>query len=647
MLKYFSLVLLSIIFLFNCENNEKTAKEKYEYHYPDSKPLIRWWWHASEYSKDDIIYQLNWLKENNFGGVEIAWIYPVDRDTNHKKIPWLGKQWQDITIFTKNYCDSIGLHCDFTFGTLWPFGGTFVPDSLRTMVYGDSTFKQKLRLSWEHPKVGNVINHMDKEAFDYYASIMGTALNPALNGKASALFCDSWEVETRKIWTNGFADRFIKTYGYNILNYIDSIYEPENAQIHYDYMKLVSKYVIDNFYKEFYNYANINNAFTRVQCAGSPTDLIKAYSYADVPETEAMLYEPNFANIVSSAAVLDGKKEVSSETFTCLYGFPDVHFGEEQTADMKLIADALFANGVNQIVWHGMPYNPADTDSIKFYATADVGKNSSFADELKEFNSYMANVSNLMKRGKPYTSLAVYLPLEDAWIAQKLPEDKQMKWSWGEYELRYVHFPQITKGYHPIWINEDFLEKSSIVDNKIVIGDAEFDALYVDAEYLDLETIKTIAYKARQGANIIINKRPKQAGRFKSRQFSDTLNYLYNNELIFTDISEIENIEPLISGNNIPDYYARIINDDIFIFFAHPFANNLTLPVKYGFSKADKLITKDVTIFTNGVKQKVLLKFYPYSSIILKIDKNNNISFVNYDYKPNEPIQKVSENLNE
>jgi hypothetical protein len=622
------------IFVFSCsdEKDKTSIQENYTFYYPESKPLVRWWWHASEFNKDDIIYQLDWLKKNDFGGVEIAWIYPVDRDKNHIKIDWLGQEWQDLTEFTKKYCDEIDLHCDFTFGTLWPFGGTFVPDSLRTKVLNDTAFKQKLRLSWEHPAVGNVIDHLDSVAFNYYASVMGNALLPAFTGNKSALFCDSWEVETRYISTDGFTDTFIKTYGYDLKDYIDSLYEEKNNQIHYDYMKLVSDYVMKNFYQEFHKYANEHNSFTRVQCAGSPTDLITAYSFADVPESEAMLYEPNFSNIVSSAAILNGKKEVSAESFTCLYGFPDTHFGEENPNDIKLIADALFTNGVNQIIWHGMPYNPQNTDSIDFYATVDVGPNSRLSKDLKKLNSYFTLISNFLKNSSPATDVAVYLPLEDAWIAQELPEEKQMKWSWGEYELRYVRFPEYTEGYNPIWINKKFIKESSIENGVLITGDAKINTLVVKSDYLDISTLKAIKEKADEGLKIYFEKRPKQAGKFKSKQFIELLNEIAALDNVYEDYDVAVEKKPYIEGNDIPEHIVRFIDRDIYVFFAHPYAKNLTLPVEYGFSETENIISSEVTVNHLGVSQNVELKFKPYQSLLMKIDDNNKIEFINIDY---------------
>jgi hypothetical protein len=53
---------------------------------------------------------------------------------------------------------------------------------------------------------------------------------------------------------------------------------------------------------------------------GAPTDLLTAFALVDVPETEALLYEPSFSKIAASAASLAGKKVVTAETFTCAYG---------------------------------------------------------------------------------------------------------------------------------------------------------------------------------------------------------------------------------------------------------------------------------------------------------------------------------------
>ena len=151
---------------------------------------------------------------------------------------------------------------------------------------------------------------------------------------------------------------------------------------------------------------------------------------------------------------------VSSESFTCMYGFPSTYLREEQTADLKMVADALFANGVNQHFYHGTPYNPIGSDTVEFFATTYFGPGGSLEPELPAFNSYMEKVSELLQRGKTYSDVAIYIPYEDAVMKGALPKERQRVWVWGEYELRYLSMPEEIKGYHPLWINRCLLYTS-------------------------------------------------------------------------------------------------------------------------------------------------------------------------------------------
>ena len=443
---FFSLLLIGTSFLFKSCTNKETSTEKY--YFKSSKPYTRWWWFASFIKKEDIKYQLDWVKKNNFGGVEVAWIYPANRkrgDTANTtpRMKWLGPEWMDVVAYTKQYADSIGLGCDFTFGSGWPFGDTEVSLEDATQAYNDTSleYKRTFGITWDFPAKGFIINHLDSNALLRYSKRMGGALLPALNGSKSGLFCDSWEVYPVKIWTTGFDKEFQKKFGYDIKPYMDSIYHKDSIDARYDYIKMVSDYVINEFYEPFTNICHNLNSFSRVQCSGAPADLMTAYSVIDVPEGEAMLYEPNFSKIVASAACLSSKKEISSETFTCIYGFPRKFHREEQVADLKLVADAMFAHGINQVFWHGMPYNPIGVDTNKFYATVHVGSKGTLAKDLPAFNAYMGKVSEIMKKGKTYSDVAVYIPMEDGWIAGEYPAELQIPSSWSQYELRYIKRP--------------------------------------------------------------------------------------------------------------------------------------------------------------------------------------------------------------
>ena len=353
----------------------------------------------------------------------------MKKDTIHytPRQEWLSADWSAMVGYAKHCADSLDLGCDFTFGSLWPFGDTKVPFKEAAMNLTDPKWRQEITASWDYPKKGYVLDHLNRDAFLHYAERTGNALKPALAGSVSGLFCDSWEVETKFLATPGFEKKFKSRYGYALKQYTDSLYargEPY-CSVRYDYMKLISEYVIGEFYKPFTEKCHALGAYSRVQCSGVPGDVISAYTAIDVPESEALLYEPSYSNIVASAAALTGKQVVTSETFTCLYGWPRDHHSEEQAADLKLLADALFANGVNHIIWHGKPFNPAGQDTVKFYASVHVGKSGSLAPEIPGFNRYMEKVSSVMKNGATLSQVAVYLPSEDTWVAGELPADKQ------------------------------------------------------------------------------------------------------------------------------------------------------------------------------------------------------------------------------
>jgi len=612
------------------ERYDLKSKKVIKLYYPDSKPYTRWWWFSGTISREDVEYQLNWIKENFFGGVEIAWVYPLDLESNEERFEFLGKEWSEIAAYTKAYATSLGLGCDFTFGTLWPFGGSFVENKYAVKKFGESMCQQKQEKSWEYPVKGYVLNHMDKDALLFYSEKMISGLAQAMLLGRSAWFCDSWEVDTRYMWTKGFDTVFREKFGYDIKKYMPELYEPQNAQIHFDYMNLVSEYVIEEFYKPFTAIAHKNNAFTRVQCGGSPTDLLNAYAAVDVPESEAILFEPKFSRIPASAAALASKPEISAEAFTCLYGWkgwpgPGPYSKEEQTADLKLLADALFANGVNQIFWHGMPFN-GKGDSNIFYATVHVGKDSNFKTELSSFNRYLQKISAIMKIGKTYSDAAVYLPLEDSWVQGEYPEDLQMPWAWGAYELRYIHF----------------LKKGHMKNQRLICGDASFSFLYIDVDYMDREALKIVLDLAEKGFPICIKKSPKEPGKIKSLDYKMHLNQLISLDNVSSDLNKIVTHKPFLETSFPIEYWAKTHNGEFIIFLSHPKARKLKYPMKYGQSFCDGNIKEYIRINIPGKTFDVPLVFEPYQSILIRIDQEENLSFDDISFFPQIPKQEPS-----
>ncbi len=655
----FLLATILLIATSGCNNSSTSSDSEVLPFYPTTKPCTRWWWFATEIKKPDVKHQLDWAKANNFGGVEIAWVYPLYRyqgmyerkynrfypkDTTAQK--WLSSEWSEVVEYTKSYSDSIGLACDFTFGSAWPVAGSNIGKEHTTMVYGDTSFRQTLTFAWTWPDTQLVINHLDSEAFELFADPIAVALQGALKGSKSALFTDSWEIKLNskyKIWTPGFEKKFKERFNYDIIPYMNDGLDSFPA-VRYDYMLLLDEYVTEGFYKPYVEKCKEMGAWSRVQCLASPTDVMTTYSLVDIPETESMLNNPNYSRIVSSSACLASKKMVSSETFTCMYGFPSTYLRKEQTADLKMAADAMFAQGVNQHFYHGMPYNPIGSDSIEFFATTYFGPGGSLEPELPAFNSYMEKVSGILQKGKTYSDVAMYIPYEDGVMQGAYPKERQRVWVWGEYELRYIYPPKELEGYHPLWINRHFLNLAKYKNGKLKVGDAQFSSLYIDVKYMDIRALKRVLELAKEGLPVCLKSSPQQPSRVKDIGYEKLLQELNALENVSNDLQKVVQHSPLIKGDVLPEYWCRVTADGThYLFLAQGLSKDLKYPLYSGQSFMDQSEFKDLTLTINGKTIQQNFEFKPYQSLMLKISPDGSVEQMDITFVPKDPIIRPRE----
>jgi hypothetical protein len=599
---------------------------------------VRWWWLSGPIDEAAIQFQLDWVAANDFGGVEIAWLYPLDND--RLGAPWLSPEWAAPVRFAAEYAAQLGLGCDFTAGSAWPFGGLHVAAADASRVFTGLS-PQRLEKSWETPlgvDGGYILNHLDRGAVGRYLRSFGAALglpDLAAGHAMPGLFCDSWEVAPEGLWTDGFDVAFRDRFGYDIHPFLPEL--DAHPDVRYDYRKLLSAYALDEFYAPYRAICHELGAYARVQCHGAPADLLAAYALADVPETEAILFDPDFATFAASAAVLAGRPVVAAEAFTCLYGWepcpgPGPYQKAERLADLKLVADALLANGVNQIVWHGMPYNPAGGDN-RFYATTHVGPDSPWAARIPAFNRYLEQACAALRRGRPYTDVAVYLPLEDAWIANELPPELQKPSSKFVYELQEMKLPPALKGYHPLWISTPFLRDAHVVDGRLRCGEAEFSALVVDVAWLDAEALSECLRLARAGLPIYLPRRPRQPGHRLSASYERDLTQLLALPTVSADLQRVLSRPPLVMGSNLPDFWCRVEGERYTSFFAHPQAQELRYPLAYGHAFGAKTEVRPVKIQTPRRVHELELRFLPGQALLFTVTPDS-VAFEDLEFDP-------------
>ncbi|MBQ8577814.1 MAG: hypothetical protein IJ449_07610 [Clostridia bacterium] len=94
-----------------------------------SRGMTRWWWYGCCVEKEEIIRELDFMKEAGIGGVELQILYPVTPDDPEKgfyNIPYGSPEFFDVINFTVEECKKRGMVCDFTAGSCWPYGGPTV-----------------------------------------------------------------------------------------------------------------------------------------------------------------------------------------------------------------------------------------------------------------------------------------------------------------------------------------------------------------------------------------------------------------------------------------------------------------------------------------------------------------------------------------
>ena len=108
--------------------------------------------------------------------------------------------------------------------------------------------------------------------------------------------------------------------------------------------------------------------------------------------------------------------------------------------------------------------------------------------------------------------------------------------------------------------------------------------------------------------------------------------------------------KPLVHGEGLPDFWCRVDLGNYYIFFANPKAQNLHLPLQYGQGLQKEAIIRNVVVATPGKTQEVQLKFEPYQSLLLKIDRKGKIEFEDIYFRPEDPdadtsvVSKITKN---
>jgi hypothetical protein len=532
----------------------------------EHRPWTRWWWLGSAVDPLNLTRSLEEFRQAGIGGVEICPIYGA-KGAEDRFIDFLTPKWVAMLAHTTTEAKRLGLGVDLTTGTGWPFGGPTVSPadaSARVVlksydVAGGQKFGEKLpdgklhavvavsadgrldltdkvkdgTLDWTAPAgkwklyavvqqspvmkvkraapggVGNVLDPFSVAKLDRYLGHFDQALAGFPAPMPRAHFHDSYEYYNAS-WTDDLFDEFARRRGYDLRTQLPALFgdgPPDTAaRVKCDYRETLSD-LHREYLLRWSAWCHKYGGLSRNQAHGGPGNIIDAYAAADVPECEiyshyAERHRP-FLKMASSAAHLTGRRLASAESFTWL----GEHF-QVPLSKVKPAADYLFLAGVNHVLFHGIPYSPADAPwpGWQFYAAVNFGPRGGLWRDLPAFNAYVARCQSVLQSGEPANDVLLYVPFHDVWqSADGLVKTFTMPGTWMEpYPVHATATELENRGFSYDLVSDRLLADAKVEKGGILLGGISYRVVVVPkCRVIPVATVRKLAELARTGATVL------------------------------------------------------------------------------------------------------------------------------------------------
>lgn len=264
-------------------------------------------------------------------------------------------------------------------------------------------------------------------------------------GSVRSLFIDSFELIAELPWTPGFRDLFRARKGRDLTPHLPLLFRKggeskysemvdflgrnggplylgsggseTRAREREDYLDVREALFLEEFLGTFVRLGKQHGVAIRLQAHGGFADYLDAYALADVPESEGLFAggSTDFLKLASSAAHVAGRRICSSESFVTLrfYGH------QLDPPELDLLAGRALSAGINQLVYHGVPYRYERSDGEEWYPfSGGFGRilagplpittwfRGELWDALPDINQRLARLSFAMQQGEHVADLA-------------------------------------------------------------------------------------------------------------------------------------------------------------------------------------------------------------------------------------------------
>ena len=312
---------------------------------------------------------------------------------------------------------------------------------------------------------GFEVDKMNKEYlkhhFDAYIGKLLRDMPAATRKSFKHVVIDSYEVGPQN-WTEGFANDFMKKYGYNPISFLPVLQgtivnsADESSRFLWDLRRLVADRVATDYAGGLRELSEANGLKLWLENYGHWGFPGEFLSYGGQTNDIAGEFwvEGTLGNVecraASSAAHIYGKDRVFAESYTAQGKILERHPGY-----LKKRGDWSFTEGINHVLLHvyvHQAYEDRNPGMNAWFSTEFNRKNTWF-EQSKNWIDYQRRCMFLLQQGKPVNDVCYFVG-EDA---PKLAGDRN---------------PEIPKGYSYDYINaEVILNRISVKDGQLVLPD--------------------------------------------------------------------------------------------------------------------------------------------------------------------------------
>lgn len=300
-----------------------------------------------------------------------------------------------------------------------------------------------------HNDVGYVLDHLRQDqVVGHYNWAFGnrTGLQDHYGKAFKGLFNDSLEFKVDRLAAHDILAEFEKRRGYDLRPHLPAVLvdatdnyflwdvahidatprytlSENDERVRHDYKQTLSDLIIERFLQTSVNWAEARNLHSRGQSYGMDLDVIRALGANHIPEIEQLYAGGSsaFMKMAASAGALYDRPLITAESFVWINR--DYAITPRQ---VKAATDLLFASGVNQIIYHGMPYDvkggsyddwfgdvpwhPFSGPGNFSHFSENYGRGSLMWDAQPQLNAYISRTQKLLQSGKPEIDVFIYYP---------------------------------------------------------------------------------------------------------------------------------------------------------------------------------------------------------------------------------------------